>query len=227
MGFCLRHDHHSFFGFLSAETSLLLKLKPAQNAIIIPIMGSKNQCVHLEPGGPRSGNTPSNITTKDVTVNATGINIGCPYVFRNKLVLLIHRDASAQATPRQVPEPVATPCRSSVPVENGQTPAANVEIPTNGDADAPVPVSGEIRLSENAINLRLHRIMKPNSKTGEYRVADNIRKMYTDKKNKNKLVHLFQSCGFDTDRVRLVFRNSFDHFKDCYNNCQVPCRIAS
>lgn len=172
-------------------------------------MGSKNQCIHVETAGPRSGNIVDN----------TGINNGCPnnLLKRTGIRYRCSNWMFAQATPPQVPvpvatppqvpEPVATPCRSSAVVGTGKMLEGNADIPTDGDASAPAPVAGEIRLSDNAISLRLHRIMKPSAKTGEFRVAENIRKMYTDKKNKTKLVQLFQSCGFDTDRVCFVFGN--------------------
>ena len=102
---------------------------------------------------------------------------------------------------------VATPCRSETACPVPQTPHEtappldHLEIPYDGDQNAPFPVAGVLRLSENAINLRMRRVFQPSVKTGEFRVAENIRKMYADKKGKPKLLQIFQSCGFDPDRV--------------------------
>ena len=95
--------------------------------------------------------------------------------------------------PSPAPAPVATPARANAP-KNRQG------IPVTGDAaTAKLPQPGELLLSENAINLRLRRVFQPNAKTGEFKVADNIRKLYHDKKGKLKLQQVFQSCGFDAD----------------------------
>ena len=94
---------------------------------------------------------------------------------------------------------VATPCRQ------GQvgTPAldAELEVPLLGDQNAETPQPGALRISENAINLRLRRVLQPNPRTGEHRVSESIRKMYADKRGKgrNKILQVFQSCGFDAD----------------------------
>lgn len=100
--------------------------------------------------------------------------------------------------------PVATPCRSSEAASKEPVAAGGLqEIPLLGEA-ATAPKVGELRLSENAINLRLRRVFQPNTRTGQFRVADNIRNLYHDKKNKNgreKLLQIFQSCGFDSDCV--------------------------
>ena len=72
-------------------------------------------------------------------------------------------------------------------------------IPLTGDATAKSPEPGKLHLSENAVNLRLRRVFQPNAKTGEFRVADNIRKLFHDKKGKMKLMQVFQSCGYDPD----------------------------
>ena len=82
--------------------------------------------------------------------------------------------------------PVATPCRTGD------------HLASMGDPGALTPIAGEIRISQAAIDQRMRRIMTPNGKTGEYKVSDEIVKMYKDKKGgKAKLEKLFQSVGFD------------------------------
>ena len=93
---------------------------------------------------------------------------------------------------------VATPCRSEASCP--QTPHEPAP-PLDGDTKAPIPIAGELRLSENAVNLRMRRVFQPSIKTGEFRVAENIRKMYAEKRSRPKLLSIFQSCGFDPDRV--------------------------
>ena len=95
----------------------------------------------------------------------------------------------------QATRPVPTPARAACQVD-----ADNV--PVHGDETAEKPKAGQLRLSENAVNLRLLRVLKPNPKTGEFRVSEKIRTMYGDKRGKGrgKLLQIFQSCGFDPDR---------------------------
>ena len=111
--------------------------------------------------------------------------------------------------PESLVVPVATPARAHAVQTGNQAggaepkPPMQGDIPVYGDTNAEVPKAGELLLSENAISLRLRRVFQPNPKTGEFRVADNIRKMYLDKKGKGKtkILQIFQSCGFDPDRV--------------------------
>ena len=100
---------------------------------------------------------------------------------------------------------MATPCRSEASCpqtpHEPAPPLDHLEIPLDGDTKAPIPIAGELRLSENAVNLRMRRVFQPSIKTGEFRVAENIRKMYAEKRSRPKLLSIFQSCGFDPDRV--------------------------
>ena len=100
---------------------------------------------------------------------------------------------------------VATPCRSEASCpqtpHEPAPPLDHLEIPLDGDTKAPIPIAGELRLSENAVNLRMRRVFQPSIKTGEFRVAENIRKMYAEKRSRPKLLSILQSCGFDPDRV--------------------------
>ena len=110
----------------------------------------------------------------------------------------LDQDAASIATPT----PVATPCRRSEVSTPGSLDSS--DIPVMGAPGTKAPNPGELRLTENAINLRLRRVFQPNPKTGEFRVADNIRNMFLDKKGKGgkkKLLQVFQSCGYDPDRV--------------------------
>lgn len=88
--------------------------------------------------------------------------------------------------------PVPTPCRAEDGSEN---------VPELGDVTAEAPKQGEIRLSEIAINSRLKRLFQPNTK-GEYRVPMEIVKQWQKKgKSRRSLEQVFQSCGFNSDRV--------------------------
>ncbi|CAL1127598.1 unnamed protein product [Cladocopium goreaui] len=89
---------------------------------------------------------------------------------------------------------MATPCRGAGAGAQGE----GVDIPLQGHGVEPTP--GVLRLSENAINLRVRRVLQPNCK-GEFKVSESIRKMYTDKRGggKDKLLQIFQSCGFDPE----------------------------
>ena len=105
--------------------------------------------------------------------------------------------------------PVATPCRSvsavpdsvasptTVSPESLPTPLSE-KPPLLGDENAEKPVAGQIRLSQNAINLRMHRMMKTDSK-GNSKVSAEIRKQYTNKKGKLRLQQIFQTCLYDPD----------------------------
>lgn len=97
-------------------------------------------------------------------------------------------------------QPIATPCRAAASETSDH---GLGHVPFVGDKGAASPESGTLLISENAINLRLRRVFLPNPRTGEYRVADNIRKMYQDKKGKgrDKILKVFQSCGFDGEMV--------------------------
>ena len=58
---------------------------------------------------------------------------------------------------------------------------------------------GELRLSQNAINLRMHRATKIDAR-GNCKVGDEIRKQFHTKKGKLRLQQIFQSCGYNVDR---------------------------
>ena len=110
------------------------------------------------------------------------------------------------------PVPVATPCRatagaamSETPKTNGShsvesTPASHLGAPDLGDETQETPIPGELRLSQNAINLRMHRVMKVDSKGGS-KVSEEIRNQFHSKKGKLRLQQLFQTVGFDSDRL--------------------------
>ena len=98
---------------------------------------------------------------------------------------------------------VATPCRNAQTVGGASPGSTDLGTPSSmgsiGDKSEETPIPGELRLSENAINLRLHRVMKLDSK-GSSRVSDEIRKQFHCKKGKLRLQQIFQSCGFNPDR---------------------------
>lgn len=98
---------------------------------------------------------------------------------------------------------VATPCRNTPTVGGAYPGSTDLGTPSSmdsiGDKSVETPIPGELRLSENAINLRLHRVMKLDSK-GNSRVGDEIRKQFHCKKGKLRLQQIFQSCGFNPDR---------------------------
>ena len=105
---------------------------------------------------------------------------------------------------------VATPCRgapkqhdppssvgSGTPSDQN-SPSQESEVPSLDDTGAVKPIAGQIRLSENAINLRMHRLMKVDSK-GNSKISAEIRKQYHTKKGKLRLQQIFQSCGYEPD----------------------------
>ena len=127
------------------------------------------------------------------------------------------KHTAAAKPPAAAPEavqPVATPCRSAGPEPPSDphhpktaTPSEptsaphDPEIPEIGDASAAIPAAGELRLSQCAINQRMSRCFKPNKKTGEYKVSKDILNMWSSRGGKKKLQQVFQSCGFDPDRL--------------------------
>ena len=84
---------------------------------------------------------------------------------------------SGKAPASETARPMATPCRQGAGA-GAQGEGVNI-IPVHGQAGEPTP--GVLRLSENAINLRVRRVLQPNCK-GEFKVSETIRKMYTDKR---------------------------------------------
>ena len=106
----------------------------------------------------------------------------------------------AAETPK-VPDPAAgTPHTSPKSIEG--SPKTDVDTPSSEDSagaeDGDRPIPGELRLSENAINLRLHRLMRIDAK-GNSKVSDQIRKQFHGKKGKLQLQQVFQSCGYNPD----------------------------
>lgn len=73
-------------------------------------------------------------------------------------------------------------------------------MPQLGDQRAQVPVPGQMRVSETAVNSRLKRVFAPNIK-GEYKVPMEIVRQWQKKggKGKKNLHQIFQSCGFNPD----------------------------
>lgn len=118
--------------------------------------------------------------------------------------------AVSKAVESEVPAvPVATPCRSTARVANptpstansssrGTHPSLDLE-----DESQQTPIPGELRLSQNAIDLRMHRVMKVDSK-GNSKVSEAIRKRFHSKKGKLHLQQLFQSVGYNADRGVVV-----------------------
>ena len=100
---------------------------------------------------------------------------------------------------------VATPCRTNdglPPMASpGEVESTLANTPTESEVDSPDasrPVPGELRLSQNAINCRLHRVMKIDSK-GNCRVSEKIREQFHSKKGKLRVQQLFQTCGYDVE----------------------------
>lgn len=117
-----------------------------------------------------------------------------------------------RATPKQHDPPSSgvsgAPSVQSSPMGSGtpssqRSPIPESEMPLLDDPNAAKPIPGQIRLTENAINLRMHRLMKVDSK-GNSRVSAEIRKQYHNKKGKLRLQQIFQSCGYEPD---WLFRN--------------------
>lgn len=76
-----------------------------------------------------------------------------------------------------------------------------IAVPNADDANAERPVPGKLRISEAAINARMRRIMEPSNKTGQRKVSDAVLKQWQCKKSRGGLQKLFQTCGYDPDRV--------------------------
>ncbi len=102
-------------------------------------------------------------------------------------------------------------------LENGSdlTPRANVKrglgcfspnlldetmIPDVNDTTITKPTAGAIRVSQEAIDARLRRIFQP-SVSGKYKCSAEIVQQWKCKKGRKSLEQLFQSCGFNPDRV--------------------------
>ena len=112
---------------------------------------------------------------------------------------------------------VATPCRSDVAGKPQASPSSVGTLsstPGGGDGPDPSePIPGELRISQNAINLRMHRMMKVDAK-GNSKVSSQIREQFHTKKGKLRLQQLFQSCGYHPERVCLTSKlllESFPH----------------
>ena len=92
----------------------------------------------------------------------------------------------------------ATPTTGgATPTTGGATPSVLTNtVESSPDVDRPIP--GELRLSQNAINLRLHRAMRIDSK-GNSKVSSQIRDQFHSKKGKLRIQQVFQSCGYDVD----------------------------
>lgn len=105
--------------------------------------------------------------------------------------------------------PVATPCRSTARVADSTPSTTNSSPPGTHptydleDDSQETPIPGQLRLSQNAIDLRMHRVMKVDSK-GNSKVSEEIRKRFHSKKGKLDLQQLFQSCGYNADRGVVV-----------------------
>ena len=112
------------------------------------------------------------------------------------------------------PTPVATPCRTPQavaetpeetipkpsPSELGMPPGdVDGDVPYINDSSAKRPEAGQLRLSPTAVNQRMARVFQPSSRTGNFKVSNEILAMYRSKSGKQKLYQVFQSCGFDPD----------------------------
>ena len=107
--------------------------------------------------------------------------------------------ATRSVGPAANPSPTAPSECLSATDTSPATPAT--DIPDEDDSQASRPEAGALRLSKEAIDMRLRRIMTPNSK-GEYQVSPEVLKRYHSKKGKGTLRQLFQSCGWDKERMR-------------------------
>ena len=67
------------------------------------------------------------------------------------------------------------------------------------------PKLGEVRLSHDAINGRLKRLMTPNLR-GNYKISKSIIDMYhSGPKGRKDVQLMFQKVGYDRERVQLCF----------------------
>ena len=129
--------------------------------------------------------------------------------------------------------PVATPCRAPAPaVQLDATPSPPV-TPTVLEVSSPGSISGiddntvskpdprALRISEAAADARLRRVFQPSLRTGQYKVSDAALAQYRKNgKGRKSLMKLFETCGYDKDRVSKfevslgVSRCSFQNIKD-------------
>lgn len=98
----------------------------------------------------------------------------------------------------QAARPIATPLRATLGDLVGEEPQ-DAEIPDVGDKSVPQPVPGAIRISEQAMQARMRRLMQP-SINGTFKVSEEIVKKWKSRgKARTSLESLFQSVGFNKD----------------------------
>ena len=74
-------------------------------------------------------------------------------------------------------------------------------VPTLLDETAAKPIQDEVRLSEAAIKSRMNRILAP-TVSGSYKVSESVIKQWkAGGTSRTNLMKIFQSVGFDRDRV--------------------------
>ena len=93
------------------------------------------------------------------------------------------------------PRPAPTPCRQATLVGDWLS-----EVPDIGDTSVEKPKPGQLRISADAVEGRLRRLFTPNVK-GEFKVSTEIVQQWKTKKGRRSLEQVFQSVGFNTDRV--------------------------
>ena len=158
------------------------------------------QHVEESPGGPGpKGDTP-NQHVEGIPVPEVGTPVPSPS-------LCAETPAKGMEPPAE--PPVATPCRGGAkPIlsppgsvgEDSKEALGVISPATTASSQDPFrPVPGELRLSQNAINLRMHRATKIDAR-GNCKVGDEIRKQFHTKKGKLRLQQIFQSCGYNVDR---------------------------
>ena len=125
--------------------------------------------------------------------------------------LLPDNQLGMEETPMaSLPSPAAVPPTTPVfnplatPVHSPSRNTRNSPVPSLADASQPRPVPGTLHLTEAAIEQRLRRLMTPKA-SGEYKVSKDIVRMFkAGGKSKIDVFHMFQSVGFDPDRLHAL-----------------------
>ena len=132
--------------------------------------------------------------------------------------LLPDNQLGMEETPRHLASPAGVPTTPllnplATPVHSPCRNTRNSPVPSLADASQPRPVPGTLHLTEAAIEQRLRRLMTPKA-SGEYKVSKDIVRMFkAGGKSKIDVFHMFQSVGFDPDRLHALLLGATNIFR--------------
>ncbi|CAE7310973.1 Zan [Symbiodinium sp. KB8] len=111
-------------------------------------------------------------------------------------------EATAAVPKPSLPEAAASPPKATPPAAVPEPNPPNA-VPEAAKAPPAPPAHSGSRsrtpvLTEGAIDRRLRRLMTPNSH-GQYKVSDQVRRMYANMDEKSKVVKMFEGCDFDPE----------------------------